>query len=159
MTEPMKDSESVSATEGLLGWMLEYMRPYRSRVALLSVLLVSEIVLGALQPWPLAIVIDYVLTPASAGGKSFPASLQPWITTLTHGNTFVLLVSVVILGVVLQVVNQFVSAYGTQVQVDTGQRMVYDLRYKLFNHLQALGLHHHVTTSTSDAVYRVDIAT
>ena len=157
MTEPMKDSESVSATEGLLGWMLEYMRPYRSRVALLSVLLVSEIVLGALQPWPLAIVIDYVLTPASAGGKSFPASLQPWITTLTHGNTFVLLVSVVILGVVLQVVNQFVSAYGTQVQVDTGQRMVYDLRGKLFSHLTALGLSHHITTSTADAVYRVDV--
>jgi ATP-binding cassette subfamily B protein/subfamily B ATP-binding cassette protein MsbA len=43
------------------------------------------------------------------------------------------------------------------VQVETGQRMVYDLRYKLFNHLQALGLHHHVTTSTSDSVYRVDI--
>ena len=57
----------------------------------------------------------------------------------------------------LQVVNQFVSAYGTQVQVDTGQRMVYDLRYRLFEHLQALGLHHHITTSTGDAVYRVDV--
>jgi ATP-binding cassette subfamily B protein/subfamily B ATP-binding cassette protein MsbA len=157
MTEPTKDLESVSATEGLLGWMLEYLRPYRSRVALLSVLLVSEIVLGALQPWPLAIVIDYVLTPASAGGKSFPASIQPWITTFTHGNQFVLLISVVIVGVVLQVVNQFVSAYGTQVQVDTGQRMVYDLRGKLFSHLTALGLNHHITTSTADAVYRVDV--
>jgi len=157
MTEPMKDPESVSATEGLLGWMLEYLRPYRNRVALLSVLLVSEIVLGALQPWPLAIVIDYVLTPASAGGKSFPASIQPWITTFTHGNQFVLLISVVIVGVVLQVVNQFVSAYGTQVQVDTGQRMVYDLRGKLFSHLTALGLSHHITTSTADAVYRVDV--
>ena len=41
------------------------------------------------------------------------------------------------------------SAYGTQVQVDTGQRMVYDLRYRLFEHLQALGLHHHITTSTA----------
>jgi ABC-type multidrug transport system fused ATPase/permease subunit len=157
MTEPTKDSESVSATEGLLGWMLEYLRPYRNRVALLSVLLVSEIVLGALQPWPLAIVIDYVLTPASAGGKSFPVGIQPWITSFTHGNQFVLLISVVILGVVLQVVNQFVSAYGTQVQVDTGQRMVYDLRGKLFSHLTALGLSHHITTSTADAVYRVDV--
>jgi ATP-binding cassette subfamily B protein/subfamily B ATP-binding cassette protein MsbA len=157
MTEPVKDPESVSATEGLLGWMLEYLKPYRNRVALLSVLLVSEIVLGALQPWPLAIVIDYVLTPASVGGKSFPASIQPWIDTFTHGNQFVLLVTVVILGVVLQVVNQFVSAYGTQVQVDTGQRMVYDLRGKLFSHLTALGLSHHITTSTADAVYRVDV--
>jgi ATP-binding cassette subfamily B protein/subfamily B ATP-binding cassette protein MsbA len=153
----VKDPESVSATEGLLGWMLEYLRPYRNRVALLSVLLVSEIVLGALQPWPLAIVIDYVLTPAALGGKSFPANIQPWITTITHNNQFVLLVGVVVLGVVLQVVNQFVSAYGTQVQVDTGQRMVYDLRGKLFSHLTALGLSHHITTSTADAVYRVDV--
>ena len=157
MTEPAENPESVSATDGLLGWMLEYLRPYRKRVAVLSVLLVSEIVLGALQPWPLAIVIDYVLTPASAGGKSFPASIQPWITTLTHGNQFVLLFGVVVLGVLLQVVNQFVSAYGTQVQVDTGQRMVYDLRGKLFSHLTALGLSHHITTSTADAVYRVDV--
>ena len=62
-----------------------------------------------------------------------------------------------IAGVVLQVVNQLVSAYGTQVQVDTGQRMVYDLRSRLFQHLTALGLHHHITTSTADAVYRVDV--
>jgi ABC-type multidrug transport system fused ATPase/permease subunit len=64
---------------------------------------------------------------------------------------------VVIAGVVLQVVNQLVSAYGTQVQVDTGQRMVYDLRSRLFQHLTSLGLHHHITTSTADAVYRVDV--
>src|SRR5262249_33478520 len=45
------------------------------------------------------------------------------------------------------------------VQVDTGQRMVYDLRYRLFAHLESLGLHHHITTSTGDAVYRVDVDT
>ena len=60
-------------------------------------------------------------------------------------------------GVLLQVINQLVSAYGTQVQVDTGQRMVYDLRGRLFDHLTALGLHHHITTSTADLVYRVDV--
>ena len=64
---------------------------------------------------------------------------------------------IVVAGVLLQVVNQFVTAYATQVQVDTGQRMVYDLRYRLFQHLQALGLHHHITTNTGDAVYRVDV--
>jgi ATP-binding cassette subfamily B protein/subfamily B ATP-binding cassette protein MsbA len=35
--------------------------------------------------------------------------------------------------------------------------MVYDLRGKLFAHLTSLGLHHHITTSTADAVYRVDV--
>ena len=143
--------------DGLLVWTFSFLKPYHKRVGLLAVLLVSEIALGALQPWPLAIVIDYVLTPLNLGGKPFPAWVQPWITALTHNNTLVLLVAVVVAGVVLQLVNQFVSAYGTQVQVDTGQRMVYDLRSRLFQHLTALGLNHHITTSTADAVYRVDV--
>src|SRR4051812_23935396 len=136
----------------LIPWMLSFLRPHRGRVTLLAALLLSEIVLGALQQWPLAIVIDYVF-----GGNRFPRWIQSGVDNLTHGSKIELLVIVVVAGIVLQVVNQFVSAYGTQVQVDTGQRMVYDLRYRLFNHLQALGLHHHVTTSTSDAVYRVDV--
>ena len=63
----------------------------------------------------------------------------------------------VIAGVAIQVVNQLFAAFGTQVQVNVGQRMVYDLRYRLFAHLESLGLHHHITTSTGDAVYRVDV--
>jgi ATP-binding cassette, subfamily B, bacterial len=145
------------AQPSLLAWSLSFLRPYRTRVALLAVLLLSEIGLGTLQPWPLAIVIDYVLTPLNLGGKAFPARLQPIVEALTRHSTVVLLVAIVVAGVVLQVVNQLVSAYGTQVQVDTGQRMVYDLRGRLFEHLTALGLHHHITTSTADAVYRVDV--
>jgi len=143
--------------QGLLLWPLGFLKPYRNRVAILAVLLLAEIGLGALQPWPMAIVIDYVLTPANLGGKTFPPGVQPFITALTHDNRFTLLVVVVIAGVVLQITNQFVSAYGTQVQVDTGQRMVYTLRHRLFEHLTGLGLHHHITTSTADAVYRVDV--
>jgi ATP-binding cassette, subfamily B, bacterial len=138
----------------LVPWMLSFLRPHRGRVTLLAVLLLAEIVLGALQQWPLAIVIDYVF-----GNNRFPSWIQPAVDSVTRGSNpkLDLLIAVVIGGIALQIVNQLVSAYGTQVQVDTGQRMVYDLRYRLFNHLQALGLHHHVTTSTSDAVYRVDV--
>ncbi|HWF86009.1 MAG TPA: ABC transporter ATP-binding protein, partial [Vicinamibacterales bacterium] len=136
----------------LLPWTLSFLRPYRKSVALLAVLLASEIGLGALQPWPLAVVIDYVL-----GTKAFPGRLAVWVDALTQGNRTTLLVLVVVAGVVLQVVNQLASAWGTQVQVDTGQRMVYDLRRRLFEHLTALGLHHHITSSTADAVYRVDV--
>ncbi len=137
----------------LVPWMLSFLRPHRGRVALLSALLLAEIILGALQPWPFAWVIDHVLT----GTPFSDARVQAIATRLTHGDWWTLLILVVIGGILLQVVNQLVSAYGTQVQVDTGQRMVYDLRYRLFSHLQALGLYHHITTSTSDAVYRVDI--
>ena len=43
-----------------------------------------------------------------------------------------------------------------QVQVDTGQRLVYALRARLLAHLQALALRHHVITRTADSVYRLD---
>jgi len=142
----------MSDQQPLIPWTLSFLRPYRNQVALLSVLLLSEIGLGALQPWPLKVVIDYVLER-----HPMPEPFAHWLSAFHGGNPVYLLVVLVIAGVVLQVINQFVSAYGTQVQVDTGQRMVYDLRYKLFQHLQALGLHHHITTNTGDAVYRVDV--
>ena len=44
----------------------------------------------------------------------------------------------------------------TQIQVDTGQRIVYDLRATLLAHLQALPLRHHVTAKTADSVYRLE---
>jgi ABC-type multidrug transport system fused ATPase/permease subunit len=150
MTPPV---DTTSAQRPMLPWTLSFLTPYKKRVALLIVLLASEIGLGALAPWPLAIVVDYL----TSGLEAFPAWLQPWLAGLAQSSGVALLVGVVLAGVLLQVINQFVSAYGTQVQVDTGQRMVYDLRSRLFNHLTALGLHHHITTSTADAVYRVDV--
>ena len=149
MTQINTDSQP-----GLLRWTLSFLQPYRAKVTLLTVLLASEIALGWLQPWPLAIVLDFLT------GNALPRPLTrvvPWLSTLAATHRFALLVTIVVAGVILQIVNQFVSAYGTQVQVDTGQRMVYDLRGRLFEHLTALGLHHHITTSTVDAVYRVDV--
>jgi ABC-type multidrug transport system fused ATPase/permease subunit len=152
MTDSKTNAPAASVTDGLLGWMLQYLKPYRNRVAVLSVLLASEIGLGAMQPWPLAWVIDYVLAQ-----HPMPEPFHTWVLAVHGGDRFTLLILLVVAGVALQVTNQFVSAYGTQVQVDTGQRMVYDLRGKLFAHLTSLGLNHHITTSTADAVYRVDV--
>ncbi len=143
---------TTSDQRPLLPWMLSFLGPHRKRVALLAALLLSEIGLGALQPWPLAVVIDYVLEQ-----HPMPEPFRHWLLAIHGGDRFILLVILVVVGVLLQVTNQFVSAWGTQVQVDTGQRMVYDLRRRLFEHLTALGLHHHIATSTADAVYRVDV--
>ena len=78
---------------GLIRWTLSFLRPYRRRVVWLSVLLLLEIGLGALQPWPLKIVIDYVL-----GGHPFPPSLAGWVAWATRHNAVGLLVAVVIAG-------------------------------------------------------------
>ena len=136
----------------LLRWMAPYLRPYRGRLGLLGGLLFLEVVLGALQPWPLAFVLDYVLT-----GRPLPDFLAARVGPVDVDTRVLLLIVVALLGVALAFANQLVTFKATQVQVRTGQGLVYDLRYKLFQHLQRLGLHHHVTTNTGDAVYRIDV--
>ena len=147
---------SVSALRepSLLSWMLSYLRPYRRQTVLLSALLALQIALGALQPWPLKLIIDNVLANDE---HPFPEPWRGWLQAIAGGNLVVVLVLIVVGGVLLQIVNHLVTAYATQIQVDTGQRMVYDLRGRLFEHLQALGLQHHITTNTGDAVYRIDV--
>jgi len=135
----------------LLPWLLSFLRPHRIRLALLSVLLLFQVALGVLQPWPLAIVLDYVLAD-----RALPSAVAEWVTWVTQGSRITLLIVVVGVGVVLNLVKQFVTLHAVQLQVWTGQRLVYDLRYKLFQHLQSLALQHHVTTNTGDAVYRID---
>jgi ATP-binding cassette subfamily B protein/subfamily B ATP-binding cassette protein MsbA len=142
----------MNQEKSLLLWTLSFLRPYRGLMLFAAVLLLFEVCLGALQPWLLKAVIDYVLVQ-----QPIPAPFARWLTVLHAGDRLTLLVTIVIAGVVLQVANQIVSAYSTQVQVDTGQRMVYGLRYRLLQHLQTLGLHHHIATSTGDAVYRIDV--
>ena len=149
----MSTSDAPPAdTRPLLPWMLSYMRPHRGRVAIIAVLLLVQVVLGALEPWPLKIVIDYVL-----GQHELPPTLKPTAVALTGGGTFGLLVLFVLAGAALQLIHQVTTAVAVRLQTDTGQRMVYDLRFRLLDHLQSLGLHHHITSSTGDAVYRVDV--
>jgi ABC-type multidrug transport system fused ATPase/permease subunit len=136
----------------MLQWALPFLRPFRGRVAIIVVLLLVQVGLGALQPWPLKIVIDYVLQRFP-----IPEPFAGWLAIVHGGDRFVLLVTVVVLGILMQIAEQLVSVYSTQLQVDTGQQMVYAVRYKLFEHLQALGLSHHINTSTGDAVYRIDV--
>lgn len=136
----------------LLPWTLSFMRPYRGRVIGVGVLMLLQVGLGALEPWPLKIVIDYVL-----GQHELPEPLRHWAHGITAGSAVGMLILFVAAGVVLQLVHQVASAVGVRLQTDTGQHMVYDLRYRLLDHLQSLGLHHHITTSTGDAVYRVDV--
>jgi ATP-binding cassette subfamily B protein/subfamily B ATP-binding cassette protein MsbA len=136
----------------LVRWTLSFLRPYKARVVLLAFLTLLQIALGALQPWPLKIVVDYVL-----GEHTLPDPYRGWVVALVGGGTLALLIFWVLVGVLVQMSNQFTTAVATQIQLDTGQRMVYDLRYRLLQHLQSLGLQHHITTSTGDAVYRVDV--
>ena len=116
-----------------------FLRPYRGRVALLSAAAARpDRSLGALEPWPLKIVIDYVLSPSGrrcprrspAGSPRSPAAASSRCSSLFVAGY-----------VVLHLSKQL--ARGVE-HAGAGRHrpaLVYDLRYRLFDHLQALGLH------------------
>ena len=135
----------------LLAWTLSLLRPYRARVAIISILAILEIGLSALAPWPLKAVVDNVLA-----GSPLPESLAAVVHALVGSSPVAFLLVVVVAGLLLQIMSEVVVTIHTQLQVDTGQRIVYDLRAKLLAHLQSLPLRHHVLAKTADSVYRLD---
>lgn len=121
-----------------------YLRPYRAAFlfAILQVLVLS--VLEILKPWPLKLVIDYVLprTPPPwpiLAGMSPPAllALATGGLVLIHG----------VLGAV-SVLNNFTT-------ISIGQGMVNDLRSRLYQHLQRLSLSFYSRAAVGDLIYRV----
>ncbi|HWB50626.1 MAG TPA: ABC transporter ATP-binding protein [Stellaceae bacterium] len=125
-----------------------YLRVYRWQVvwALAQVFLIAGFEL--LKPWPLQIVIDYVL-----GGKA-PAADNPVAGLLSLPHDRLLLLACI--GLVL--VN-FGSGGLTQLHyyttIKVGQNMVNDLRGALYAHLQRQSLAYHGQQRVGDLLYRI----
>ncbi len=135
----------------LLGWTLDFLRPFRWRAAAIVALALAEVGLATLAPWPLKVMVDSVL-----GETPLPSWLTDLLpSTLASGGT-ALLVAVVVAGVVIQLGGETVRMIHTQLQIGVGQRVVYALREQLLGHLQRLPLGHHIRHRTADAVYRLD---
>ena len=120
------------------------LRPYRGAFvfAILQVLLIS--VLEILKPWPLKLVIDYVL-PRRQPPWPMLAGLSP--PALLAAATVGLIAIYGAVGAV-SVINNFTT-------ISIGQGMVNDLRSRLYQHLQRLSLSFHSRAAVGDLIYRV----
>ena len=141
----------ASLVMGTTAWTLSFLRPYRFRMLGIAVLCGAEVALGVLAPWPLKAVVDNVL-----GGHPLPAPFAGIVTALVGSNAAALLILIVVAGLALQIVNELVLMWHTQLQVNTAQGIVYDLRDRLLQQLQGLTLRHHVQAKTADSVYRLE---
>jgi ATP-binding cassette subfamily B protein len=124
-------------------WALSYLRPHKRSVAALLTLSGFEVALGVLRPWPLKFLVDDVLSKhKSAYVEHFGAE-----TALLLGCGAYLL---------LHILNEANSALHTQLQVGIGQRLVVDLRQRMFAHLQSLSLRFHLRRGTGDTIYHIE---
>src|SRR4051794_25718348 len=117
-------------------------------MAVLALLSLAEIALRALAPWPMKAIVDYLTRAAGVH--------QRLAGTAIARHPAGLIGAIVTAGFVLQVMHQLVLLSHTRFQARLGHRMVFDLRSRLFAHLQNISLAHHAKGSAADSVYRVD---
>ena len=131
----------------LLRRTLVYLHPYRLRFASGVLLTLLGITLDLLKPVPLAIVLDVVL-----GGRPMPSWLSPFL----EGSSPIALLSWAAGAIVLLTVARGGATLAANyLTIDTGQRMVNDLRTGLYAHLQKLSLKFHHQQQTGDLLFRV----
>lgn len=132
----------------MIAKFLPYLRAHRWQVgwALVQVFLVALFEL--LKPWPLQIVIDYVLggkTPPRGGPVGALLSLPPGLLLLFA-----------CLGIVLVHFGAgALTLLHNYTTIRVGQSMVNDLRGDLYAHLQRLSLAYHGRQRVGDLLYRV----
>jgi ATP-binding cassette subfamily B protein len=144
-----------SSQPGQLGWIWQFLRPYRRSVAALVALSVVEIVLRVLAPWALVVVVDHAL-----GGKPLSGRIAGVASALgVAPSPRDLLIGFASLGLALQLAHEVAVMLHGRRSVALGQHLIRDLRERLFAHVQALTLKHHVATPTGDAVQRLEVDT
>ncbi|HXO00754.1 MAG TPA: ABC transporter ATP-binding protein [Stellaceae bacterium] len=132
----------------MLRKILPYLRAYRWQVvwALAQVFLMAGFEL--LKPWPLQVVIDYVL-----GGKAPPADgLLGGLLSLPRGE---LLLFACFGMVLVNIGSGGLTQLHYYTTIRVGQNMVNDLRGALYAHLQRQSLAYHGRQRVGDLMYRI----
>jgi ATP-binding cassette subfamily B protein len=127
---------------------LPYLKAHRWQVAwaLAQVFLVAAFEL--LKPWPLQIVVDYVL-----GGKTPPSG--GLLGDLSSLPTLSLLLFACIAIVIVNFGAGALNLWHNYTTIRVGQSMVNDLRGDLYAHLQLLSLAYHTRQRVGDLMYRI----
>jgi ATP-binding cassette subfamily B protein len=128
--------------------LVKLLRPYWTLCVVALVAMLVESAADLLEPWPLKIVLDYVV-----GTKTPPAWLASW-TTDHNGRVQLLnasalaVVGVAIVGAVSSYIEKYFST-------TIGKRVGYDLRHALYHHVQRLSLAFYDTRQTGDLLVRL----
>jgi ATP-binding cassette subfamily B protein len=127
--------------------ILGYLRPHRRRFAGGISLTLAGIALDLAKPLPLAFVLDVVLGP-----KPVPAPLRPLVGGMEPIGLLGLAAAAI---VIITAARGGATVAANYLTIDTGQRMVNDLRTDLYAHLQKLSLKFHHQQQTGDLLFRV----
>jgi ATP-binding cassette, subfamily B, bacterial len=134
----------------LLRRLLRQARPYWPHIGGLFLLSLLSTPLALLTPLPLKIVVDSVI-----GSRPLPGFLDSLVPdAATRSDTAVLVLAVCLL-ITVGLLTELVALVNSVVTVYAGEKVVLDLRARLFRHAQRLSLLYHDSRGTTDSAYRI----
>lgn len=127
---------------------LGYYRADGLRIVGVVSLLILGILAGLLRPWPLAILVDYVLN-----GKNPPDPVKEWLSrwNLTAGQNIVLFALLTFVTHGLQVL---LSSLQNYLSIGISLRGLARVRLDLLSRLQQLSWRYHQKMASGDLIYR-----
>lgn len=126
-----------------------YIAPYRGKVAIAFLALFAEVLLRLLEPWPLKIAFDGVISPGSAEGDLVEELLSDRLPPTV-------ILAIAALGLVLITLLRAIAAYSSTIAFAiVGNRVLSQVRHDLYRHLQNLSLNFHHAAKGGDLTIRV----
>jgi ATP-binding cassette subfamily B protein len=126
----------------------ELLRPYWKLVVLAMVAMLMESGADLLEPWPLKVILDYVI-----GSKKPPTWLSGWIVDDASRLTLLNIAIGAVIGIALVgAVSSYTERY---LSTTIGKRVGFDLRHALYHHVQRLSLSFYEHRQTGDMVVRL----
>jgi ABC-type multidrug transport system fused ATPase/permease subunit len=127
-----------------------YLRPYRRYLFAVLGLTLATVTLGLAEPWPLAVILNTVLSESDpSGAVKFFFGDDP--------TTWVVLVSMVVARFLIIAVGNATTVLGNYLGAKTEQNMVMDLRSDLFAHVQRLSFTFHDQRQTGALMSQINI--
>jgi ATP-binding cassette, subfamily B, bacterial len=132
--------DGLRRTGTALSHFVPFLKPRRKGLFLALVLLLLETGTSLAQPWPLALILDYVL-----GSERLPVPV----------NEQALLIGIAVLFVFVSTASRGVAAFRRYLLSKLGQETVFDMRDALYRKVHALGLDYHGKRRTGDTITRL----
>src|SRR5579863_9115276 len=137
-----------------VGIMIRKLHPFLRAAAPVTIggfaLLLLASLLEILQPWPVKWLVDYTF-----GRHPLPRGLQHWLPSLGSDRIVDGAVTVCLTILVLAALNKVSNVISNLLLLNAGEKIVFELRCKAFDHLQRLSLAYHDKTKVSESLYRV----
>lgn len=129
--------------------IIDFLRPHWKALTLALLAVACEVATDVFEPWPLKIVIDYVLQ-----SKPPPDWLRVTVGWIGQDKVAVLNVAVAAVALIA-VVGALSSLLEKYLTTGVGQKIMHDLRRTLYHHIHRLSLAEHDAKRTGDLIGRV----